>query len=58
VQNKELSWKIIIYSLAETSTDRSCVFKSKQKGGKKQIGSVGGPGRKPREKASVQQSAC
>lgn len=56
MENKELSWEITIYSLAETSTDRSYVFKSNQKAGKKQIGSVGGPGRTPREKATVEQS--
>lgn len=56
MENKELHWEIIIYSLAETSTDRSYVFKSNQKAGKKQIGNVGGPVIKPREKASVEQS--
>lgn len=51
MENKELTHEIIIYSLAETPTDRSYVFRSNQKAGEKKIGNVGGPGRKAREKS-------
>jgi len=50
VENKELTHEIIIYSLAETPTDRSYVFRSNQKAGEKKNRQCGWPREKGKRK--------